>query len=52
MAAGDGQVYPQVFLPGFVYHKESHTGHLLLVVLNQNTYSPVVCGYPQWSCQG
>lgn len=39
----EGQVYLKVFLPGFVYHKESHAGHLLLVVLNQNTYSPAFC---------
>lgn len=33
------QFYLEAFLFGFVYHKESHTGYLLLVVLNQNTYS-------------
>lgn len=38
-----GQVHLEVFLPDFVYHKESHAGHLLLAVLNQNTYSLVVC---------
>lgn len=48
----EGQVYLEVFLPGFVYHKESHAGRLLLAVSNQNTYSPAVCRSPQWSRQG